>query len=67
MKRRGFLTSATGAASLAAILPSTVLAEEAENGKSDPTAKRRKHPIGVSTYSFWGFRRDELYGKRKNQ
>ena len=55
MKRRGFLTSATGAAGVAAILPSTVFADKEADGQSEPTAKPRKHPIGVSTYSFWRF------------
>ena len=63
MNRRGFLTSAAGAAGLASVLPSASQgADEAEPADLKP----RKHPIGVSTYSYWGFRRDELRPIEKN-
>ena len=65
MKRRGFLTSAAGvgAAGLASLTPSATPAAEDAKPKE---ARPRKHPIGVSTYSFWGFRRDELRPIEKN-
>ena len=52
MKRRHFLSTASLAA-----LPSFGRADEAPL----PAAPlRASNPIGVSSYSFWGFRRDEL-------
>ena len=45
MSRRRF----TSLASLAALAPATSLARE-----------NNRNPIGVSTYSYWGFQRDEF-------
>lgn len=60
MKRRSILLSTAGAAGLSAIGNGT--AAEAETA----VAKPRRHPIGVSTYSFWGFRNEELRSVEKN-
>ena len=54
MKRRHFLA----AGALAAATPLSVRAEAAV--KAAEPAKRGPNRIGVSSYSFWGFRRDEL-------
>jgi sugar phosphate isomerase/epimerase len=51
MKRRHFIR--TGAA---AVITSTAMAEAAE----DKPVVSRANPIGVSSYSFWGFKREDL-------
>jgi len=53
MKRRAFLATA------AAVSSSTLVRAGAETAES-PTAKLRANRIGVSSYSFWGFKRDDL-------
>jgi len=56
MKRRQFLAASSALAAAATTRPA--LAAEAPAPSAATPA--RPNPIGVSTYSFWGFRRDEL-------
>jgi sugar phosphate isomerase/epimerase len=60
MKRRHFLAAAAAgaAAPLAAAANPAKPAGATETKPGKPNA--RPNPIGISTYSFWGFRRDEL-------
>ncbi len=57
--RRSFIK---GAALAAAALPATLATSAAKPGTPAGAAggRARRHPIGVSTYSYWGFRRDEF-------
>lgn len=55
MNRRHFLASAAAAAAIPAI--PTLHAEEV---KGKEASKARPNRIGVSSYSFWGFKREDL-------
>lgn len=57
MKRRHFLTTGALAAT-----PALASAQDGDADRTPQTADTlsRPNPIGVSSYSFWGFRRDEL-------
>jgi len=58
MQRRRFLA----AAGLLAAAPAAKATgtSQAPSSAQAPASVRRPNPLGVSTYSFWGFRRDEL-------
>lgn len=55
MNRRHFLASAAAAAAIP-----TIPTLQAEEVKSAGTSKSRPNRIGVSSYSFWGFKREDL-------
>ena len=58
-QRRRFLkTAALAAASIPASLPRLGAAPPAD--AKPAKTKRKPNPIGVSTYSYWGFRRDDF-------
>lgn len=55
MKRRDFLRAAGAGGLATAMAAGQVLGED-----TSPPGAKWKNPIGVSTYSFWGFRRHEF-------
>ncbi len=60
-RRRFFRTAALAAAAIPATCG--LAAAQAEGAKPPPPppgAPKRRRPIGVSTYSYWGFRREEF-------
>ena len=65
MHRRRFLATTGALAAAAAAHPTaapgqTPAAPAAPPPPAAPPAPPRRQPIGISTYSFWGFRRDEF-------
>lgn len=60
--RRSFMTTGIAAGTLASMIPlSTALARSRESSSGgDLPGPRQTHPIGLSTYSLWRFRKDEL-------
>ncbi|HMP02682.1 MAG TPA: sugar phosphate isomerase/epimerase family protein [Gemmatales bacterium] len=60
MHRRGFLGTLAGTAALACTMDPQTAAAAARLPEPPPAGPRPPNRIGVSTYSFWQFRRDEL-------
>jgi len=60
MKRRHFLAAAAAGAAAPLVHAASSAAKDEKNATSPEKSAARPLSIGVSTYSFWGFRRDKF-------